>query len=546
MIRIEKRNVCVLSGLLIMLFVALSPVNAVAQTDETSHVQWYFAKMDREATEMPIKMKDSIFNALMSKYISEFRTMGQEAALDSLSKRSNAVITKYQPKRKKGKNRYKLNSTNREKIDELLLQKAEIDAKIASLEREERLTKMFYIIDNEIDKAHAKADSLTLIQMTRSYSEFYIKPIVFDSISCYDFLPLFTYDGIHYLEKRDSTKILPDTYFEKMYRKNKIETLFWRRNVSTYAVEQPEVIEYADLEAYDSRLVNPSASDRNLYIEDVDKYKSEPTFEILSKLMKKKETGPWSSYKKLTIHFSQYYVNNWYKGGTPNSTLLSILRYDKNYNKNDKITWDNSLYTEIGFYNTSQDTIRAFRVNNDEFDITSRFGYYTGYKKLYYSASAYFRSSLFTSHNGINSNEVLTSFLSPTTLTFGVGADYRYNKRTFIQLSPLAYRMIFILDGRVDPVAQGVKHGKSASFFGYMVYGELYWKFSREINFTSKANIFCSYPHDYMEMEIDLVGNFIINRFLSSRISFKLRTDNKETIETGIQEQLSLGFNYEF
>lgn len=529
-----------------MTLICLCMTSIKAQESETSQAQFFFKRIDREATQMPIRMKDSIFNTLMSKYISEYRTYGQDVALDSLASRSNEIIEKYRPTVKRNRKKTITTiSSNREKLENLKMQKADIESQIANIYNEERPTKMSNLINEEIDKAHAKADSMTITQMTRNANNNLIGPIVFDSISHLDFQPLLIYSGIWYRQPKDTTKELPETLFLEMYRKNKIETRLWRRTIAIYAIEQPELIEYYDLNFFDNSITKIQ-NKRDLYIEDIDKYKSEPTFELLSKLMKKKETGPWSSYKKLTVHFSQYYVNNWYKGGTPNSTLLSILRYDKNYNKDNKITWDNSLYTEIGFYNTSQDTIRAFRVNNDEFDITSRFGYHSGYKKLYYSASGYFRTSLFTSYNGINSNDVLTSFFSPSTLTLGLGGDYRYNKKTFIQLSPLAYRLIFILDDRVNPAAQGIKHGKSSSFFGYMIYGELYWKFSREINFTSKANIFCSYPHNYMEMEIELVGNFIINRFLSSRISFKLRTDDKETTETGIQEQLSLGFNYEF
>lgn len=534
----------------------------IGHGEENIDPQWFFSHLEKEASGMSAERLDSTKNRLMSLYIKEYRELGKEHALDSLAFRTDNIIkscnaefssqandskgeTGSVSSKKEKKNTKKSNEDA--EIERLTKQKQQIEEKIEFLrqkkEPEEKNNRYTYTIVREIERTNSIADSLTKMDMQRQENP-YFKPLTFDTISHSDFLPLFTTEGISYLPiRREESQ---PTRFQAQYQKAMIRKKIERRRIAQIATSQPELIEYYNLSAYDDKAYDIQGPRKDIYLVNIERQNREPAFDQLSKLMKKNSNGPWSSYKKLTIHFSQYYVNNWYKGGTPNSTLLSILVYNKNYNKNDILTWDNSLNMEVGFYNTSQDTIRAFRVNNDEFDILSRVGYFTGIKKLYYSFSGEFSTSLFTSYDGINSNDVATAFLSPSTLTFGLGADYRYNKKTFIQLSPFAYRLIFITDDRVNPVAEGIKDGKIASYWGYKIYGQLYWKFSREINFSSKANVFCSYPHDYIEMELELVGNFIINRFLSSRISFKIRSDNKETIETGIQEQLSLGFNYEF
>ncbi|HOI26254.1 MAG TPA: DUF3078 domain-containing protein [Paludibacteraceae bacterium] len=534
--------------------------------EEEIDPQWFFSYLEKEVKGFSPEQLDSTKNALMSSYIREYRDFGKERALDSLSHRTDKLIKESkkeagvieEPAKKQAANENNREAANKnerkarkeinegEEIENLERQKEQIEQDIERLRRakkEEKSNRYTYFIVREIEKTEKKADSLTKSQL-KSGANSYMEPITFDSISHKDFLPMFPYKGIsYYPQKVDSAS---KTHFEQEYQEVLMRNMFKRRSLTQMAIYQPELIEFYNLGTYDDKSGDIRNNRRDVYLIDLEKRNREPVFDQLSKLMKKKNEGPWSSYKKLTIHFSQYYVNNWYKGGTPNSTLLSILVYNKNYNKDDILTWDNSLNMEVGFYNTSEDTIRAFRVNNDEFNILSRLGYFTGIKKIYYSLSGDFRTSLFTSYDGINSNDVATAFLSPSTLTFGLGADYRYNKKTYLQLSPLAYRLIFITDDRVDPIHEGIKHGKSASYWGYKIYGQLYWKFSREINFESKANVFCSYPHNYIEMELELVGNFIINKFLSSRISFKIRSDNKESIETGIQEQLSLGFNYEF
>ncbi|MCQ2218156.1 MAG: DUF3078 domain-containing protein [Paludibacteraceae bacterium] len=529
------------------------------EAQEDIDPNWFFSYLTKETPHLTQESHDSIQNVLMSKYIQDYREYGKEKALDSLAYRTDLFINEEREKQLINMSVKEPSSVDGgEDVDFAI---TSVDQEILRLRQEEamlserlvqlkkrrqqrfRSNRYTYFIETELEKTAAATDSITKEQIKNKGLD-PLLPVIFSHIKREDLTTAFHVDDASFYEK--TKPLFEKTNFEKKHEEFQAKKRISNSIIHSIAVYDPDLIEYYALKEYDDKSKDISDANHSVYIMDVEKHKSEPAFEQLSKLLKPKKSGPWSSYKKLTIHFSQYYVNNWHKGGTPNSTLLSVLDYKKNYNQNDILTWDNSLNVEIGFYNTSEDTIRAFRVNNDEFDILSRFGYATGIKKLYYSCSGEFKTSLFTSYDGINSNNVATALLSPSTLTFGVGADYRYNKKTFIQLSPLAYRLIFIVDDRVDPLTEGIKDGKVANHFGYMTHSELYWKFSREINFNAKAQLFCSYPHDYIEAEIEFVGNFIINRFLSSRISFKLRTDNKKSIETGIQEQLSLGFNYEF
>jgi hypothetical protein len=267
--------------------------------------------------------------------------------------------------------------------------------------------------------------------------------------------------------------------------------------------------------------------------------------------MNKKESSPWKFKGNLAVQLSQYYVTkNWYKGGSANATFLAMFDYNISFNKN-RILWDNDFDIKIGIYNTTEDSIRAFRVNNDVFKISSLFGYQIKEgSKWYYSAGVDFNTSMFTGYKGTNSNEVVTAFLSPTRIFLSLGIDYRHSARTNVRIAPVAYKVIFLPDERIDPLSVGIDSTKKCAHYpGYMLQANLNWKFTREIVVTTDFEFFSTYNCKNIELDWEIVGKFIINRYLSTRLSLIMRFDNtpkNEDAKIQIQEQLSFGFSYVF
>ncbi len=78
------------------------------------------------------------------------------------------------------------------------------------------------------------------------------------------------------------------------------------------------------------------------------------------------------------------------------------------------------------------------------------------------------------------------------------------------------------------------------------------WKFSNDVNLESSFDIFSPYSFENVELDWETVGNFVINRYLSTRLSLNLRYDSTpmstdyDSPKLQIQEQLSFGFNYVF
>ncbi len=374
-------------------------------------------------------------------------------------------------------------------------------------------------------------------------------PLVFDSINTVELLPLFP----EYRVTWENEMIYPfhETNFEKKYREMLLEDFFRRRSMYKISLEMPEKIEYYDLKPYDENLERFNVEEKEIYITGLEPMAEEPELGDIKKYLKQKEKSPWSFDGSLAMQFSQYYVtDNWSKGGTPNATFLTIFDYNIDYKK-DRLVWENSIDVKVGFYNTSEDTLHTFRVNNDVFQLGTLLGYQTWFsKKVYYSAAIDFNTSLFPSYKKINSKEVVASFLSPTTIFFSLGMECRYNKKNTIRLAPVTYKVLFSVDDRVDHLHVGLDSTQTyTTYLGYMLRAKMDWKFTKEIHLNSNLYFFSSYNCKNIELNWETVGKFIINRYLSTRLSLIMRYDNTakdEDAKIQIQEQLSFGFNYIF
>lgn len=374
--------------------------------------------------------------------------------------------------------------------------------------------------------------------------------IVFDSMKAVKALPFqITY---HHVSYHKEAKPKAKTSFEKKYEGMVFQDRLKHRALYKIASNKPELIDFYGLKPYDYSLDRVQPRSRRIHVEGVDSPETAPGLFTLQKPKKEKENKPWTLKGNLAVQFSQYYVtDNWHKGGSPYATFLTIFDYDINYKKN-RWLWENAFDVKIGFYNTTEDTIRAFRVNNDVLKTSSRIGYQASWApKLYYSAAIDFNTSVFKSYKKTNSNEVVTSFLSPTRCFFSLGLDYRHSKNTTVRVSPVAYKVITLLRStEVDPLSVGLDSTQyHTGYPGYMIQAKLNWKFSREIQITSDFDLFSSYDCRNIEFDWETVGKFTINRYLSTRLSLIMRFDNtpkNENAKIQIQEQLSFGFSYNF
>ena len=117
-------------------------------------------------------------------------------------------------------------------------------------------------------------------------------------------------------------------------------------------------------------------------------------------------------------------------------------------------------------------------------------------------------------------------------------------------IAPVAYKFIFASDTtNINPNTFGIKTGRNTLHeIGSSFIAQFSYVPSREIQVNSKLKFYTNY--EKVEIDWEIIGVFMVNRFLTTRISLNPRYDNtvilKEGEKTKIQfkELLSFGFSF--
>jgi len=283
---------------------------------------------------------------------------------------------------------------------------------------------------------------------------------------------------------------------------------------------------------------------------DVDRFRRDPKKKIE---VAKAQAGPWTKKANILMQFSQNMVsNNWYQGGNSNMAVLGVLTGQLNYDNKKNIQFENNAEWRMGFYFVDDTTaLRTINVNNDLLKINSKMGLKLS-GNWYYSGSVDFSTQFLNNYKAVNSNDLKATFLTPIRLNVGIGLDYKYKKLFSLALSPLAYKYIYINETdetKINPNLFGIEKGKNhlsevgSSFKALLAYSPF-----RELQVNSTLSFYTNY--EKVEIDWEIVGNFTINRFLSTRLSLNPRYDNTVILAGGekaqlqFKELLSFGFSY--
>lgn len=266
----------------------------------------------------------------------------------------------------------------------------------------------------------------------------------------------------------------------------------------------------------------------------------------------------WIKTFNASLQFSQAYVSpNWYQGGNNNLNMLGNIYYNvklnPEYHKN--LLFETTAQYKIGINNAPDDTVHAYNISDDLFQINTTFGLRAAHR-WYYSLTAQFKTQLLNSYK-TNSNDLRSAFLSPGELTAGLGMTYNYAnpKKTFTfdaSMAPISYNMRICTNKHLNPETFGIEKGKKTVHnIGSSGECKLTWKMTYNISFRSRLFTFTDYDRLYADWENTLI--FEINRFLTTQIFAHLRydTDTRPVDDPSwhklqIKEILSIGFSYKF
>ncbi len=259
----------------------------------------------------------------------------------------------------------------------------------------------------------------------------------------------------------------------------------------------------------------------------------------------------WLKTFDASLQFSQAYVSpNWYQGGNNNLNMLANILYNVKLNPvyHPNLLFETTMQYKLGMNNAPDDSIHAYNISDDLFQLTSTFGLKAA-KRWYYSVNALFKTQLLNSYK-TNSNEMRSAFMSPGELNIGLGMTYNYvnPKKTVTfdaSIAPLSYNLKTFINADVDPEKTTTnKFGSSAEF-------KFFWRLCSNITFNSRLFAFTDYSNAYADWENTL--RFEINRFLTTQIYAHARYDtatpkceDPDWKKLQIKEILSIGFAYKF
>ena len=136
-----------------------------------------------------------------------------------------------------------------------------------------------------------------------------------------------------------------------------------------------------------------------------------------------------------------------------------------------------------------------------------------------------------------------------------LGVDYKHDNLS-VFVSPLSYKMIYVSDTTTRPGVSvsiadkvGIDPGrKIMNELGSKVKVKWEYSLSKEIKMETNFSLYTNYKG--VEADWEIIGNFIINRFMSARIALNPRFDSTITLPDGekpklqFKELISVGFRY--
>jgi hypothetical protein len=236
----------------------------------------------------------------------------------------------------------------------------------------------------------------------------------------------------------------------------------------------------------------------------------------------------WKYRTEASLIFSQTALTNWVKGGENSiSSALDVTGYADYTNKLLKLSSNNFIRLKLGFLKSGDNPLRK---NLDLLETNSKLNH-KAFGKFDFSAIMLFKTQVAPGKNYTPDPPVMVSkFFNPAVLTLGFGLDYKPNKVTSINFSPLSYKGTFVTDTvLIDQTQYGIpKNKKSMNEPGasFMITHD--FKKIKNVVITNRLQLFTNYIHNPMNIDVDweLIAVMHLNWFTDVRFNSHLIFDD--------------------
>jgi len=257
----------------------------------------------------------------------------------------------------------------------------------------------------------------------------------------------------------------------------------------------------------------------------------------------------WSTSQRYSLQFMQNYISsNWYKGGNSSNSFLATAYLTLNYNKNNKVIFENSLDVKLGFQTVKGDTVHKFQTTTDEIRMVNKVGL-RAIKNWYYSISLQSWTQMLPKYH-TNSHTIYSDFMSPFETVLSAGMEYKYSKSKLslsANIAPLSFDLKYVAREALEKRYGNLPRHHLREYYGSNITVNYTWKILKELSWTGRIYYFTNYQK--VQMEWENTFNFTINKFISSKLYLYPRFDDTQynaNREHRVQfkEWISLGFNY--
>jgi len=247
------------------------------------------------------------------------------------------------------------------------------------------------------------------------------------------------------------------------------------------------------------------------------------------------KTQYWKYRSEASFALNQASLNNWVKGGESSiSTSLDITGYADYSNKPLKITSNNFGRLKYGLVWNDENGVRK---NLDLLETNSKLNH-KAFGKFDFSAILLFKTQLSSgyTYTADGSRTLVSRFMSPGILTAGFGLDYKPNKKTSINFSPLSYKGTFVLDttgvrgvDAVDQTKYGIPAGKKSKNepgSSFMITNE--FQPLTNVTVTNRLQLFTNYINKPQNIDVDweMILTTKLNWFTDVRLNTHLIFDD--------------------
>jgi hypothetical protein len=261
-----------------------------------------------------------------------------------------------------------------------------------------------------------------------------------------------------------------------------------------------------------------------------------------------KDTTYWTAKYSFGINLNQSaFSDNWTGGGVSSIALGTAFNLKPSYRKG-KVSWNNELDFIYGVVRNKGQNARK---SADRILIDSKVGYDIGEKlNLFFSANFLTQAAPGYTFETVQNEEIrniISKFMNPGYLTYGVGVEYVPNPFLKIRVSPISPRHTFVTDTSLYnnvPRNYGVEIGETVrnEWGGFQLWTDFDKDVMENLNIKTRYFMFGNYETGKLDHRVDFILTAKVNEYLNVNLSAIMLYDEDQADKVQFSQVLGIGF----